>query len=138
MSSPGAQQTQSISIHSGGETSKVTLHYLPCKVECGVEDDVTKETGSLNTEKGRRPAEVDCYFEPVIRSGSGTINLGRESHQILTATFRGRQLKGVEINVPDGYRGVVLREQSMVSHDSQVSEFRSTVVLNPCILCHGI
>ena len=109
---------QPISIHgSGRETSKVTLHYLPCKVESGFEGDTSKDSSS---ERGRRPAEVDCYFEPVIREGSGTARLDRESSQVLTATFRGRQLKGVEISVPEGYRGVVLREQGTVSHDSQV------------------
>ena len=69
-------------------------------------------------------ADVDCYFEPVIREGSGTVNLGGESSSpVLTATFRGRQLKGVEVGVPAGYRGVVLREQGAISHDSQVDHY---------------
>ena len=114
MSSPSSQ---SISIHGGRETSEVSLHYLPCKVECDCEGDTSKDASS---ERGRRPAEVECYFEPVIREGSGTIRLGRESSQVFTATFRGRPLKGVEISIPEGYRGVVLREQGTVSHDSQV------------------
>lgn len=109
--------SQSISIHGGRETSAVALHYLPCKVECDCEGDTSKDPSS---ERGRRPADVDCYFEPVIREGSGTIRMGRESSQVLSATFRGRSLKGVEISVPQGYRGVVLREQGTVSHDSQV------------------
>ena len=109
--------SQSISIHGGRETSAVTLHYLPCQVECDCEGDTSKDPSS---ERGRRPADVDCYFEPVIREGSGTIRMGRESSQVLSATFRGRPLKGVEISVPQGYRGVVLREQGTVSHDSQV------------------
>ena len=115
MSSPTLSTPQSISIHGGRETSGASLHYLPCKVECGVDGDVT------TSERGRRSAEVECYFEPVIRKGSGSTNLGNTSPQVLTATFRGRQLKGVEITVPDGYRGVVLREQGTVSHDSQVT-----------------
>lgn len=114
MSSPSSR---SISIHGGRETSGVTLHYLPCKVECDCAGDTSKDPSS---ERGRRPAEVDCYFEPVIREGSGTIRMGTESSQILTATFRGRPLKGVEIGVPEGYRGVILREQGTLSHDSQV------------------
>lgn len=110
--------SQSISIHGGKETSEVTLHYLPCKVETDCEGDNPKDPSSER--RGRRPAEVDSYFEPVIREGSGTIRMGTESSQVLTATFRGRPLKGVEISVPEGYRGVVLREQGTVSHDSQV------------------
>lgn len=109
--------SQSISIHVGRETSKVSLHYLPCKVECDCEGDTSKDPSS---ERGRRPAEVDCFFEPVIREGSGTIRMGAESSTVLTATFRGRLLKGAEISVPEGYGGVVLREQGTVSHDSQV------------------
>lgn len=112
-----SSNSQSISIHSGRETSEVTLHCLPCKVETDCEGDTSKDPGA---ERGRRPAEVDRYFEPVIREGSGTIRMGTESSQILTATFRGRPLKGMEISVPEGYRGVVLREQGTVSHDSQV------------------
>lgn len=108
---------QPISILGGRETSSVSLHSLPCKVECEVEGSVSKEATS---ERGRRTAQVDSYFEPVIRDGSGTTFLGNQSSQILTATFRGRQLKGVEVTVPEGYRGVVLREQGTVSHDSQV------------------
>lgn len=122
MSSPSSQ---SISIRGCRETSEVSLHYLPCKVECDCEGDTSKDASSG---RGRRPAEVDCYFEPVIREGSGTIRLGRESSQVLTATFRGRPLKGVEISVPEGYRGVVLREQGTVSHDSQVLEMEFRIV----------
>ena len=117
MSSP---TSQAISIHQGRETSAASLHYLPCKVECEVGGSASKETTS---ERGRKTAEVDCYFEPVIRGGSGSVNIGRESHQVLTATFRGRQLKGVEVSIPEGYRGVVLREQGTVAHDSQVNKF---------------
>lgn len=114
---------QSISISRGIETSTESLHYLPCKVECGVDGDAGQVTTS---ERGRRPAEVDCYFEPVIREGSGSPHVGRDSPQVLTATFRGRLLKGVEVNVPDGYRGVVLQEHGTVSHDSQVIRFLSS------------
>ena len=110
--------SQSITIHGGKETSEVTLHYLPCKVETDCEGDTPKDPSSER--RGRRPAEVDSYFEPVIREGSGTIRMGMESSQVLTATFRGRPLKGMDISVPEGYRGVVLREQGTVSHDSQV------------------
>ena len=114
MSSP----SQSVSIQVARDTSKSTLHYLPCKVECKAEGETPKDSSS---ERGRREARVDCFFEPVIREGNGTVRLNKEpSQQVLTATFRGRPLKGVEVNVPEGYRGVVLREQGTLSHDSQV------------------
>ena len=114
---------QSISITRGREPSTVSLHYLPCKVESGVDGDVQVTT----SERGRRPAEVDCYFEPVIRESSGSSNIDRNS-QVLTATFRGRLLKGLEVNVPDGYKGVVLQEHGTVSHDSQVIRFHSDIM----------
>ncbi|CAH0731215.1 unnamed protein product, partial [Brenthis ino] len=58
-------------------------HYVPCKIE---------EDG---------PANVNKYFEPyVIENENGE----------LSATFRGHQLDGVKMQLPEGYRAVVLTE----------------------------
>uniref|UniRef100_A0A8C5EYB8 Uncharacterized protein n=1 Tax=Gopherus evgoodei TaxID=1825980 RepID=A0A8C5EYB8_9SAUR len=58
------------------------LHLLPCEVE---------HNGS---------APVDRYFTPAIRQGS----------QEKSVSFRGRSLKGQEVMVPQGYVGLVLKE----------------------------
>ncbi|XP_038264259.1 ribonuclease H2 subunit C isoform X2 [Dermochelys coriacea] len=58
------------------------LHLLPCEVE---------HNGS---------APVDRYFTPAIRQGL----------QEKSVSFRGRSLKGQEVMVPQGYVGLVLKE----------------------------
>ncbi|XP_030426350.1 ribonuclease H2 subunit C [Gopherus evgoodei] len=59
------------------------LHLLPCEVE---------HNGS---------APVDRYFTPAIRQGSQAEK---------SVSFRGRSLKGQEVMVPQGYVGLVLKE----------------------------
>lgn len=59
-----------------------TLHLLPCTIE---------HTG---------PAKVDSFFKSSICSnGEG-----------LSATFRGRELRGKLVSIPEGYTGLVLQE----------------------------
>uniref|UniRef100_A0A8C8RA49 Uncharacterized protein n=1 Tax=Pelusios castaneus TaxID=367368 RepID=A0A8C8RA49_9SAUR len=58
------------------------LHLLPCEVE---------HNGS---------ASVARYFTPAIRQGP----------QEKSVSFRGRSLKGQEVKVPQGYVGLVLKE----------------------------
>ncbi|XP_006129747.1 ribonuclease H2 subunit C [Pelodiscus sinensis] len=58
------------------------LHLLPCAVE----------------HSGRAP--VDRYFTPAIRQRS----------QEKSVSFRGRSLKGQDVPVPQGYVGLVLKE----------------------------
>ncbi|XP_059050262.1 ribonuclease H2 subunit C [Achroia grisella] len=60
-----------------------SVHFMPCKVE---------EDG---------PANVRKYFEPYIKE---------DENGDLSATFRGRQLDGVKMALPDGYRAVVITE----------------------------
>ncbi|XP_043408422.1 ribonuclease H2 subunit C isoform X2 [Chelonia mydas] len=64
------------------EAPQDVLHLLPCEVE---------HNGS---------APVDRYFTPAIRQGS----------QEKSVSFRGRSLKGQEVMVPQGYVGLVLKE----------------------------
>ncbi|XP_042705690.1 ribonuclease H2 subunit C [Chrysemys picta bellii] len=64
------------------EAPQDVLHLLPCEVE---------HNGS---------APVARYFTPAIRQGS----------QEKSVSFRGRSLKGQEVIVPQGYVGLVLKE----------------------------
>ncbi|XP_050360377.1 ribonuclease H2 subunit C [Nymphalis io] len=57
-------------------------HYIPCKIE---------EDG---------PANVKKYFEPYIT----------ENEEELSATFRGHNLDGIKMKLPDGYKAVILTE----------------------------
>lgn len=88
-----------------------SVHLLPCKIVCDSED-------------GCDPARVDTYFTPVIRPTNEAVNLstatdatGSVSSQVFTAPFRGRGLKGVKVNVPEGFSGYVLRESSQSPAD---------------------
>ncbi len=103
---------QEIKISHHHTASKSTVHLLPCKVECeGVE--------------GCSSAKIDTYFAPVIRATNETIHLSTAKDcadkpiQVCTATFRGRRLKGVNIAIPEGLTGVVLREPDQ-SHGDEV------------------
>ena len=115
MNSPSPENkssNQEIKISHHNTASKSTVHLLPCKVECeGVE--------------GCSSAKVDTYFAPVIRATNETIHLSTakgcdgKPNQVYTATFRGRRLKGVNIAIPDGLTGVMLRELNQ-SHGDEV------------------
>ncbi|KAM5138550.1 ribonuclease H2 subunit C [Mantella aurantiaca] len=60
------------------------LHLLPC---------VIQSQGAANVRE---------FFTPALREGSG----GKE------VSFRGRILRGQEVTVPDGYMGIVLKEDN--------------------------
>ncbi|XP_013397498.1 ribonuclease H2 subunit C [Lingula anatina] len=47
------------------------------------------------------PAKVADYFDTSVRHDQGTV---------LSATFRGRPLSGKEMQLPDGYTGLLLKE----------------------------
>ncbi|CAH2083297.1 unnamed protein product [Euphydryas editha] len=65
------------------EVFEQRAHYIPCNIE---------EDGHANVSK---------YFEPYVTdNGDGE----------LTATFRGHHLDGVKMNLPDGYRAIVVTE----------------------------
>uniref|UniRef100_H2YKZ0 Uncharacterized protein n=1 Tax=Ciona savignyi TaxID=51511 RepID=H2YKZ0_CIOSA len=65
---------------------EVTLQHLPCKVEA---DDA---------------ASISSFFCPKTVKGENKI-------ETLSATFRGRPLDGKNINLPEGYVGVVMAEK---------------------------
>ncbi|XP_026325353.1 ribonuclease H2 subunit C [Hyposmocoma kahamanoa] len=65
------------------EVFEQKAHYIPCKID---------ENGTANVRK---------YFEPYINSND---------NGELTATFRGHPLDGIKMNVPEGYRAVVVTE----------------------------
>ncbi|EMP39225.1 Ribonuclease H2 subunit C [Chelonia mydas] len=74
------------------EAPQDVLHLLPCEVE---------HNGS---------APVDRYFTPAIRQGS----------QEKSVSFRGRSLKGQEVMVPQGYVGLVLKEDQRPCTEEEI------------------
>ncbi|CAL5225635.1 g8491 [Coccomyxa viridis] len=71
---------------------KVKMHWLPCTIS---------HTG---------PANVGAYFMPKL-TGHHT-----DGYAIEEAQFRGRQLKGTTLQLPDGYTGQVLVRQDAESN----------------------
>ncbi|XP_069500920.1 ribonuclease H2 subunit C isoform X2 [Ambystoma mexicanum] len=71
-----------VDISSLREASLDPVHLLPCEIE---------HDGSAN---------VDNYFSPAIRK--------HPTEKVVS--FRGRCLRGQEVTVPDGYIGLVLKE----------------------------
>ncbi len=105
-SSEKSFSSQPIEIITSKSQINSTLHLLPCKVECVSEEGVCS-------------AKVTDFFTTVQRLSTETVTLStanREAHQVYTATFRGRGLKGVRVSVPDHSAGVVLKE---INHSSQ-------------------
>ena len=99
------------------KVSNPSVHLLPCRVECdGVRDEVGEGCG---------PAKVDTYFAPVIRESNERIRLSttaskdEELSPVYSATFRGRRLKGVKVNTPNGFVGCILKETNP-SHGDEV------------------
>ena len=83
----------------------LSMHLLPCRVDYVVEGD-----------SGCGSARVSSFFDPVVRDTNDTVSVSGEKVPLYGATFRGRMLRGVELKVPDGYQGVVLREEKGSSH----------------------
>lgn len=89
------------------------FHYLPCKIQCTCDKEEKKSC--------RHSASVDTFFEPVVRkipvkkapqvNGVGCLGEG------YSATFRGRPLHGVLVNVDEGFTGQVLRKCDEVATD---------------------
>jgi len=84
------------------ESKNSVLHLLPCKVKCTCDALVDDEQ-----QRCKHAAKVDEYFTPIIRN----VNQGDENKQH-SASFRGRPLRGVVVNVPEGYKGIVLHDTS--------------------------
>ncbi|XP_071477725.1 ribonuclease H2 subunit C-like [Diadema antillarum] len=80
----------SISAKSLYTVEPASLHLIPCTIEANSE------------------ANVSHYFTSAIRDDE---NQG-QGKTVLQTSLRGRLLKGQEVLVPDGYRGVVLKEPS--------------------------
>ena len=75
-----------------------SLHLMPCKIHCTCDKE---ENTSC-----RHPASVDTFFDPVMRKTPAKDGMGEE----YSATFRGRPLRGVLLDVAEGYAGQVLRK----------------------------
>eukprot|EP00058_Branchiostoma_floridae_P025003 XP_002610493.1 hypothetical protein BRAFLDRAFT_117815 [Branchiostoma floridae] len=81
-----------------GETAPPKLHLLPCEIE---------HTG---------PAQVAQYFTPSIRDNG---------HGVLQASFRGRELRGGTVSLPEGYTGLVLKEKYKAVSDEEARVFHA-------------
>ena len=97
------------------------LHLLPCKVKCTC--DALDEN---EQRRCRHVAKVDDYFTPIISE----VNRGDENKQY-SASFRGRPLRGAVVDVPEGYRGVVLKDNGNSSElrltSSSVDQVRCNI-----------
>lgn len=96
------------------DDSSRPLHFLPCKINCTCDQEDNRHC--------RHPANVDTFLEPVIRKiparESGVGCLG----DCYSATFRGRPLRGVLVNVAEGFTGQILHksEEGIASDLEQV------------------
>ncbi|KAL6480127.1 hypothetical protein MHYP_G00111600 [Metynnis hypsauchen] len=80
-----------VQLGSLSQADKSQLHFLPCEVE---------QDG---------PADVAKFFTPTVK----------EHKCEKTVSFRGRGLKGQEVNCPQGYTGLVLKEVQRPSSDQE-------------------
>lgn len=97
-------------VHSAPVKTISTLHSLPCRI-------------SADNETGTIAAKVTTYFDSnTIVSGDGTA---------MTASLRGRPLRGARLNLPESYRGVVMRETEGLAGERTIkSEFSSICYWN--------
>ncbi|XP_001176091.1 ribonuclease H2 subunit C [Strongylocentrotus purpuratus] len=79
------------------------LHLMPCTVE------------------GNAEANVSQFFTPAIRQSEES--LGTTGQQV---SFRGRLLRGHEMPVPEGYKGVILKEPSKPFTEDEDRTLRAT------------
>ncbi|XP_076148360.1 ribonuclease H2 subunit C [Alosa pseudoharengus] len=80
-----------VQLGSVSRADKLPIHLLPCEIE---------HDG---------PAEVSQYFTSAVKD---------RKHE-LTVSFRGRGLKGQEVNCPQGYTGLVLKQVHKPSSDQE-------------------
>ena len=108
------------SIRNGVSSEKSSnlssVHLLPCTIPCSC-------SGNRDGPYCSHPAKVDEYFDPIIiRNGEeqpkGDASLDGGDYN---ATFRGRPLKGVSLQLPRGYGGKILCEsQNNISMEEEV------------------
>ncbi|XP_042561265.1 ribonuclease H2 subunit C [Clupea harengus] len=80
-----------VQLGSVSQAVELPIHFLPCEIE---------HDG---------PAEVSQYFTSTVKD---------RKHE-LTVSFRGRGLKGQEVNCPEGYTGLVLKQVHKPSSDQE-------------------
>ncbi|KPP77079.1 Ribonuclease H2 subunit C-like [Scleropages formosus] len=91
-----------VQLGSLGQADKPQIHLLPCEIE---------HDG---------PAEVSRYFTPTVKDHKNEMSV----------SFRGRGLKGAEINCPQGYTGLVLKEDNKAASDQEDRTVRISSVFH--------
>ncbi|KFM59927.1 Ribonuclease H2 subunit C, partial [Stegodyphus mimosarum] len=86
----------------------------------------------LNLEsEGRSLESVSCHLMPCKIEYDGNANVSkfyasniREENGVLKSSFRGHPLQGQIVQVPNGYKGVVLEENPKFSSSEDKREFK--------------
>ncbi|XP_030620569.1 ribonuclease H2 subunit C [Chanos chanos] len=91
-----------VQLDSAAQANKEQLHLLPCEIE------------------HNGPAEVSRFYSPTVKD---------HKHE-MTVSFRGRPLKGQEVNCPQGYTGLVLKEVQRPSSDQEDRIVKVSSVFN--------
>lgn len=82
-----------------------TCHILPCKVKfTGPTTDALKYFKVTEDKDDLMPTTVNATQDLTEKADTNSISLDKASVTYV-AHFRGRKLKGVPINVPEGYMG---------------------------------
>ncbi|KAJ7371132.1 Ribonuclease H2 subunit C [Desmophyllum pertusum] len=70
-------------------------------------------------------APVSSYFDKTVRE-DGTSSGVQDGEKALSASFRGRDLKGCVVNLPAGYTGYVMKEDKRPFTDEEDREMKAT------------
>ncbi|KAI4880161.1 hypothetical protein NFI96_031178 [Prochilodus magdalenae] len=98
-----------VQLGSLSQADKPQIHLLPCEVE---------HDG---------PAQVSKFFTPTVKQ----LKCER------TVSFRGRGLKGQEVNCPKGYTGLVLKEVQRPSSDQEASNTEKDRIVKVSSVFHN-
>ena len=93
-------------IHTATVGDVSTLHSIPCRI-------------SAENETGTTIANVKVYFD----SNTSVFSDGTS----LTSSLRGRPLLGAKLQLPDSYKGVVMRAKGVLSADKIITSELSSL-----------